>query len=84
MALRPATAVEKMLPIRGHTASGLKQDLTVRVFAPADGPESCWGCIDIGGQSFQFSSRSEAVAMLDEYLRRAFDRASGLELAQVT
>lgn len=73
-----------MLPIRGHTANGLKQDLTVRVYAPLDDADSCWGCIDVGGHTFQFGSRGEAVAMLDDYLRRAFERARELEPAPVS
>lgn len=77
-------AVERMLPIRGHTAHGLKQELTVRVFAPSDDLDTCWGCIDAGGQTFEFASRADAVAMLDDYLRAAFERASSSPAAQDT
>jgi hypothetical protein len=65
-----------MLPIQGHTARGLKQDVTLRVYAPADGSAGGWGCIDIDGQSYRFGSRSEALALLDEYLNAALQRAS--------
>ncbi|HET8605959.1 MAG TPA: hypothetical protein VFL66_02910 [Gaiellaceae bacterium] len=70
MTLRPASAVEKMRPIRGHTLSGLKQAVTVRVYAPGG------GSIEIDGRQFAFASRGEALAMLDEYLRCALERAS--------
>jgi hypothetical protein len=76
MTTRPATAVGKMHPIRGHTASGLKQDLTVRVYAPAPESPSGSGCVEIDGHTFRFSSLAEARAMLDEYLRDAFQRAA--------
>jgi hypothetical protein len=77
MKVRPATAVDRMLPIRGHTASGLKQDVTVRVFAAGDGAPTGWGCLDIDGHSFRFTSRNEALALLDEYLVAALARAAG-------
>ena len=70
MTLRPASAVEKMRPIRGHTLSGLKQHVTVRTYAHGG------GSLEIDGASYAFSTRSEALAMLDEYLRRALERAA--------
>lgn len=70
MTLRLASAVEKMRPIRGHTLRGLKQDVTVRVYAPGG------GSLEVDGQSFAFTSRGEALAMLDEYLRCALERAA--------
>ena len=69
---RPAAAVDRMQPIRGHTARGLKQALTVRVFAPDGG-----GTLEIDGRTYAFSTRAEALAMLDEYLRRAGERLQG-------
>jgi hypothetical protein len=77
MTLRPASAVEKMRPIRGHTLSGLKQDVTLRVYAPGG------GSIEIDGQTYAFATRTEALAMLDEYLRRAHERASAHEQASL-
>ncbi|HSP74488.1 MAG TPA: hypothetical protein VLN26_19110 [Gaiellaceae bacterium] len=73
MTLRAASAVEKMHLIRGHTLSGLKQDVTLRVYAPGG------GSIEIDGQTYAFTTRTEALAMLDEYLRRALERASAHE-----
>jgi hypothetical protein len=73
MALRPASAVEKMLPIRGHLVSGLKGDVQVRVY----GNQAGCGSIEIDGQSFPFTSRAEALRLLDEYLATAMLRASG-------
>ena len=76
MTPRPATAVERMEPIRGHTASGLKQDLRVRVYAPApDSPDGS-GQLEIGGHAFRFSSLAEARALVDEYLTSAFEAAA--------
>ena len=76
MVPRPATAVERMQPIRGHTASGLKQDLRVRVYAPAPHSPAGSGQIEIEGHTFRFSSLAEARALLDEYLTTAFERAA--------
>ncbi len=73
---RPATAVDRMSRIRGHTASGLKQDMTVRVYAPAPDSPTGSGCLEIEGRTFRFSSLAEARSMLDEYLRQAFIRAA--------
>lgn len=70
MPQRLSAAVERMAPIRGHTRSGLKQDLTVRVYA-RDGI-----CLDIEGTTFAVESRAQALALLDEYLRRAQERAA--------
>jgi hypothetical protein len=84
MPQRPASMVHKMLPIRGHTASGLKQQLTVRVYAPAVDADSGRGCIAIDGHAFPFASRSEAVAMFDEYFRSALERARAPERAPLS
>jgi hypothetical protein len=65
-----------MHPIRGHTASGLKQDLRVRVYAPAPDSPAGSGELVIEGHTFRFSSLAEARALLDEYLRSAFERAA--------
>ena len=77
MPQRPAAAVDRMRPIRGHTASGLKQALTVRVYAPGDGSPQGSGSVEIDGVTYSFSTREEAVGQLEEYLRLAFDRAAG-------
>lgn len=73
MTLRPVSAVEKMRPIRGHALSGLKQHVTVRAYAEGG------GSLEIDGESYAFSTRAEALAMLDEYLRRALERATSAE-----
>lgn len=74
---RPAAAVEKMRPIRGHTASGLKQTLTVRVYAPDASSPRGSGSIEIDGVTYAFATREEAIDLFEEYLRRAFARAAG-------
>ena len=84
MLQRPASAVDRMSQVRGHTAVGLKQDVTVRVFAPAPGSPAGWGSLEIDGHLYPFESAAEAIAMLDEYLRRALERASALELEPAT
>ena len=68
---RPAAAVERMQPVRGHLATGLKQSVTVRVYGGGS------GSLEIDGRAYAFGSRAEAVAMFDEYLRRALERAGG-------
>jgi hypothetical protein len=73
MTLRPASVVEKMLPIRGHLVNGLKGDVQVRVY----GNQAGCGSIEIDGRSFPFTSRAEALRLLDEYLSAAMQRASG-------
>jgi hypothetical protein len=73
MMLRPSTAVEKMLPIRGHLVTGLKGDVQLRVY----GNQAGCGSIEIDGQSFPFTSRAEALRLLDEYLSTAMQRAAG-------
>jgi hypothetical protein len=65
-----------MVPIRGHTASGLKQDLRVRVYAPAPDSPSGSGQLEIDGHTFRFSSLAEARRLVDEYLTSAFERAA--------
>jgi hypothetical protein len=76
MALRPASTVERMLPIRGHLVNGLKGDVQVRVY----GNQAGCGSIEIDGHSFPFTSRAEALRLLDEYLASAMQRASGPKL----
>jgi hypothetical protein len=68
--LRIEAAVDRMAPIRGHTLSGVRQDVTVRVYA-ADGV-----ALEIDGLTFACAGREEALALLDEYLRLAEARAA--------
>ncbi len=79
MTQRPVSAVDRMRPVRGHTAHGLKQDLTLRVYAPDGASPDGWGSLEIDGRTYTFDSRCEAIAMLDEYLRGALQRASALD-----
>jgi hypothetical protein len=72
MELRPASAVEKMLPIKGHLVNGLKGGVQVRVY----GNQVGCGSIEIDGYSFPFTSRAEALRLLDEYLVSAMQRAA--------
>lgn len=67
-----SVAVRKMAPIRGHTLVGLKQDVTVRVYAGGG------ICLEIDGSTFAVESRAEALQLLEEYLRRAQERADGV------
>jgi hypothetical protein len=73
MTLRPSSVVEKMLPIRGHLISGLKQEVGVRIYGTPAGA----GSLEIDGHSFRFTSRAEALRLLDEYLSSAMLRAAG-------
>jgi hypothetical protein len=73
MTLRLAAVVERMLPIRGHLVNGLKGDVQVRVY----GNHAGCGSIEINGHSFPFTSRAEALRLLDEYLSSAMLRAAG-------
>ena len=77
MTPRPVTAVERMLPIRGHTASGLKQDLRVRVYAPAPDSPSGSGQIEI--DAFEIVSARSADANL---LHQCFFRQT-IECTQI-
>ena len=72
MTHRPGSAVEKMVPVRGHMENGLKGNVRLRVSGTTLGS----GSIEIDGHSFPFTSRAEALRLLDEYLTSAMRRAS--------